>query len=46
LAEPSSLIDEIDSDALQIVARPVPLPEVESAWAARDVAGERAVIVP
>jgi NADPH:quinone reductase-like Zn-dependent oxidoreductase len=46
LAELPSLIDEIDSGNLGPAARTVPLSEVEAAWLALDVPGERAVIVP
>jgi NADPH:quinone reductase-like Zn-dependent oxidoreductase len=46
LDELPSLIEEIGSGTLRIAARPVPLREVESAWAAPGVRGERIVIVP
>jgi NADPH:quinone reductase-like Zn-dependent oxidoreductase len=46
LAELPSLIEEIGTGMLQIEARPVALREVEAAWRAPDVAGERTVIVP
>jgi NADPH:quinone reductase-like Zn-dependent oxidoreductase len=46
LAELPSLIDEISSGTLKLRARAVPLRDVESAWRAPDVAGERTVIVP
>jgi NADPH:quinone reductase-like Zn-dependent oxidoreductase len=46
LAELPSLIEEIRSGRLQIAVRPVPLRDVESAFTAPDVPGERTVIVP
>ncbi len=46
LAELPSLIDEIDSGALKVVARRAALKNVESVWAQADVPGERTVIVP
>jgi polyisoprenoid-binding protein YceI len=46
LAELPSLIEEIDAGTLRIVARTVALRDVETAWAAPDVPGERTVIVP
>lgn len=46
LAELPSLIDKIDSGALKIGARTVPLRDVESVWAGPDVSGERTVIIP
>ena len=46
LEELPALIDEIDSGAFQMGVRAVPLRDVEAAWEAGDVAGERVVIVP
>ena len=46
LAELPSLIDEIDSGTLEITARTIPLRDVESAWTAPDVPGERTVDRP
>jgi NADPH:quinone reductase-like Zn-dependent oxidoreductase len=46
LAELPSLIDEIDRGTFSVSARPVPLADVEAAWAAPDVPGERTVLVP
>jgi NADPH:quinone reductase-like Zn-dependent oxidoreductase len=46
LAELPSLIEEINSGTLRITARTVALREVEAAWTAPEVAGERIVIVP
>jgi NADPH:quinone reductase-like Zn-dependent oxidoreductase len=46
LAELPSLVDEIEAGSLQIAVRPVPLRDVESAWAEPDVPGVRSVLVP
>lgn len=46
LAELPSLIDEIDSGALGVAVRAVPLRDVAVAWIEPDVTGERIVIVP
>jgi NADPH:quinone reductase-like Zn-dependent oxidoreductase len=46
VAELPSLIDEIDSGALKIGARAVPLRDVESVWAGPDASGERTVFIP
>jgi NADPH:quinone reductase-like Zn-dependent oxidoreductase len=46
LAELPSLIEEIGAGHLGEVPRSVPLSEVEAAWLAPDVPGERTVIVP
>jgi NADPH:quinone reductase-like Zn-dependent oxidoreductase len=46
LAELPSLVDEIDRGTFAVAARPVPLADVEAAWAAPDVPGERTVLVP
>ncbi len=45
-AELPSLIDEIADGALEVTARARPLRDVESAWLALDVPGERTVLVP
>jgi NADPH:quinone reductase-like Zn-dependent oxidoreductase len=46
LAELPSLIEQIDADALQVSARPVPLSEVEAIWNVPDAPGERIVLIP
>jgi NADPH:quinone reductase-like Zn-dependent oxidoreductase len=46
LAELPSLIDEINAGVFAITPRPVPLRDVETAWARRDAPGERTVIIP
>jgi NADPH:quinone reductase-like Zn-dependent oxidoreductase len=46
LGELPSLIAEIGSGKLNIATRSVPLRDVERAWTALDVPGERTVIVP
>jgi NADPH:quinone reductase-like Zn-dependent oxidoreductase len=46
LAELPSLIDEINAGHLSITPRPVVLRDVEAAWAAHDVPGERTVLIP
>jgi hypothetical protein len=46
LAELPSLVEEIDRGTFAVSARPVPLADVEAAWAAPDVPGERTVLVP
>jgi NADPH:quinone reductase-like Zn-dependent oxidoreductase len=46
VAELPSLIEEIASGSLQITARTVALREVETAWTAPEIPGERTVIVP
>ncbi|MGP0032905.1 MAG: zinc-binding dehydrogenase [Acidimicrobiales bacterium] len=46
LGELPSLIEELGAGRLQIATRTVPLRDVESAWTAPDVPGERIVIVP
>ena len=46
LAELSSLIDEIDSGALGIAARAIPLRDIEAIWIEPNVPDERIVIVP
>jgi NADPH:quinone reductase-like Zn-dependent oxidoreductase len=44
LAELPSLITEIDAGSIRIIAREVPLSQVETAWLTPDVPGERVVI--
>jgi NADPH:quinone reductase-like Zn-dependent oxidoreductase len=46
LAELPSLIEELSSGSLKLTARPVPLRDVEAAWSAPDVPGERTVLTP
>lgn len=46
LAELPSLIDEIGTGSFRLSPRPVPLHEVEAAWTAGDLPGQRTVIVP
>jgi len=46
LAELPGLIDEIGAGGLEITARPVPLHDIEAAWATPDRPGQRTVIVP
>ena len=46
LAELPALIDEINAGALDVIARAVPLRDVESAWTDPEGSGERTVIVP
>jgi NADPH:quinone reductase-like Zn-dependent oxidoreductase len=46
LAELPSLVDEIDSGAIAVNVRTIPLADVESAWTAGDAAGQRTVLVP
>lgn len=46
LAELPSLIYEINDGTFSITPRPVPLRDVEAAWAHRDTPGERTVITP
>ena len=45
LAELPALIDEISSGSLSLAVRPVPLRDLEAAWSAHDVPGQRTVIV-
>jgi len=44
LAELPALITEINSGSLGIVAREMPLAQIETAWLTPDVPGERIVI--
>jgi NADPH:quinone reductase-like Zn-dependent oxidoreductase len=46
VAELPSLIEEIDSGAIEVKARPVPLADVEAVWNARETPGVRSVIIP
>jgi NADPH:quinone reductase-like Zn-dependent oxidoreductase len=46
LGELPALIEAISAGRLRIAARAVPLRDIEAAWAAPDVPGERTVIVP
>jgi NADPH:quinone reductase-like Zn-dependent oxidoreductase len=45
LAELPSLVDEIGRGAITIAPRPVPLSDVERAWAHQDAPGERTVLL-
>jgi hypothetical protein len=44
LAELPSLITEINSGSIRIIAREMPLSQIETAWMTADVPGERVVI--
>jgi NADPH:quinone reductase-like Zn-dependent oxidoreductase len=46
LAEFPSLIEEIDTGALDVAVRPVQLRDIESVWTEPEVSGERIVVVP
>ena len=46
LAELPSLVAEIDAGTIAVSPRPVPLADVEAAWTAPDVPGQRTVIIP
>ena len=46
LAELPALIDEIGRGTIEIAPRPVPLSDVEQAWAHQDAPGERTVLLP
>jgi NADPH:quinone reductase-like Zn-dependent oxidoreductase len=46
LGELPSLVAEINSGAIAVTANPVPLADVEAAWARAGLAGERTVLVP
>jgi NADPH:quinone reductase-like Zn-dependent oxidoreductase len=46
LAELPSLIDEIDAGGLEVMARPIPLADVETIWDSLDASGARVVLVP
>ena len=43
---PPSLVDETDAGTLEIAPSPMPLSQVERAWARTDAPGERTVLVP
>jgi NADPH:quinone reductase-like Zn-dependent oxidoreductase len=45
-AELPSLIDEITAGSIAVQPSPVPLADVERAWATQDAAGERTVLIP
>ena len=46
LAELPSLVAEIDGGTIAVAARPVPLADVEAAWTAPDLPGQRTVLIP
>jgi hypothetical protein len=46
LAELPALIDEIQAGHIGVTPRPVPLENVEQAWARPDEPGERTVLIP
>lgn len=46
LSELPALIDEIGRGTIAITPRPVPLADVEQAWAHQDAPGERTVLIP
>jgi hypothetical protein len=46
LEELPSLIDEIESGGLAVIAKPVPLADIETAWTGPEVPGVRTVLVP
>jgi NADPH:quinone reductase-like Zn-dependent oxidoreductase len=46
LAELPALIDEIEAGRIRVTPRPVPLRDVEQAWARPDQPGERTVLIP
>jgi NADPH:quinone reductase-like Zn-dependent oxidoreductase len=46
LAELPSLVAEIDAGTIAVNARPVPLADVEAAWTAPELPGQRTVLVP
>ncbi|WP_030442760.1 quinone oxidoreductase family protein [Actinoplanes subtropicus] len=46
LSELPALIDEIGRGTIAIAPRPVPLSDVERAWAHQDAPGERTVLIP
>jgi NADPH:quinone reductase-like Zn-dependent oxidoreductase len=46
LAELPSLVAEISAGTIEVRPRPVPLADVEQAWAAAETPGERTVLVP
>jgi hypothetical protein len=46
LAELPSLVAEIDAGTISVIARALPLADVENIWLGADVPGERRVLVP
>ena len=46
LAELPSLVAEIDAGTIAVTARPVPLADVEAAWTAPELPGQRTVLIP
>jgi NADPH:quinone reductase-like Zn-dependent oxidoreductase len=46
LAELPSLVEEITTGTIAVRANPVPLADVEDAWARRETPGQRTVLVP
>jgi NADPH:quinone reductase-like Zn-dependent oxidoreductase len=46
LAELPSLVAEIDAGTIAVAARPVPLADVEAAWTAPELPGQRTVLIP
>ena len=46
LAELPSLVAEIDAGTIAVNARPVPLADVEAAWSAPELPGQRTVLIP
>jgi NADPH:quinone reductase-like Zn-dependent oxidoreductase len=46
LAELPSLVAEIDAGTIAVNARPVPLADVEAAWTAPELPGQRTVLIP
>jgi NADPH:quinone reductase-like Zn-dependent oxidoreductase len=46
LAELPSLVAEINAGTIAVNARPVPLADVETAWTAPEVPGQRTVLIP
>src|SRR3984957_7517424 len=46
LAELPSLVEEIDAGTIAVNARPVPLADVEAAWTAAELPGQRTVLIP
>ena len=46
LAELPSLVAEIDAGTIAVNVRPVPLADVEAAWTAAELPGQRTVLIP
>jgi NADPH:quinone reductase-like Zn-dependent oxidoreductase len=46
LAELPSLVTEIDAGTIAVNARPVPMADVEAAWSAPELPGQRTVLIP